>query len=83
MPFIFLVCVALIFKEWYFIPSIDKGAGKIAKKLGFDYAEAVTSFEFKKGAAFPVLQGIVIAEEHEETMLEVNLHLHSSHALFC
>ena len=50
---------------------LDKGAAKVAKKLGFDYAEAVTGFEFKKGKAFPILEGIVITEENEETMLEV------------
>ncbi|EJC98123.1 Rad4-domain-containing protein [Fomitiporia mediterranea MF3/22] len=47
-----------------------KGAAKIAKKLGFDYAEAVTNFEFKKGRAFPVLSGIVVAAENEEILLE-------------
>jgi len=68
----------------------DKGIAKIAKKLGFDFAEAVvcacfqppfassflimfcqTSFEFKKRRAFPVLEGIVIAKENEEVLLEV------------
>lgn len=52
---------------------IDRGAAKTAKKLGFDYAEAVTSFEFKKGRAIPVIQGIVIAEENEQNMLEVSI----------
>ncbi|KAH8114490.1 Rad4-domain-containing protein [Phellopilus nigrolimitatus] len=47
-----------------------KGAAKVAKKLGFDYAEAVTSFEFKKGRAFPVLSGIVVASDNEEVLLE-------------
>ncbi|KAL5520128.1 hypothetical protein ACEPAG_1788 [Sanghuangporus baumii] len=47
-----------------------KGAAKIARKLGFDYAEAVTSFEFKKGRAFPVVSGIVVAAENEEILLE-------------
>ncbi|THH11143.1 hypothetical protein EW145_g849 [Phellinidium pouzarii] len=46
-----------------------KRAAKIARNLGFDYAEAVTSFEFKKGRAFPVISGIVIAAENEETLL--------------
>lgn len=48
-----------------------KGAAKIAKKLGFDYAEAVTGFEFKKRRAFPIVSGIVIAAENEELLLEV------------
>lgn len=59
--------------EWHdhIHPITDKGSAKIARKLGFDFAEAVTSFEFKKGRAFPVVSGIVIAAENEETLLEV------------
>jgi hypothetical protein len=30
-----------------------------------------TSFEFKKGRAFPVISGVVIAVENEEALLEV------------
>ncbi|KAH9936108.1 uncharacterized protein B0H18DRAFT_1113556 [Fomitopsis serialis] len=52
-----------------------KGTAKIARQLGFDYAEAVTGFEFKKRRAFPVITGIVVAAENEETMLEVR-HIH-------
>ncbi|KAI0064088.1 Rad4-domain-containing protein [Artomyces pyxidatus] len=47
-----------------------KGVAKVARQLGFDFAEAVTSFEFKKGKAFPVLTGIVTAAEHEDVILE-------------
>ncbi|KAI0322385.1 Rad4-domain-containing protein [Amylostereum chailletii] len=47
-----------------------KGTAKIARQLGFNHAEAVTSFEFKKGRAFPVLSGIVVAAENEEAILE-------------
>ncbi|KAF8485445.1 Rad4 beta-hairpin domain 3-domain-containing protein [Russula emetica] len=47
-----------------------KGAAKIARQLGFDYAEAVTSFEFRKGKAFPVISGIVVATDNEDTILE-------------
>ncbi|KAF8626005.1 hypothetical protein AX17_006728 [Amanita inopinata Kibby_2008] len=47
-----------------------KGVAKVARKLGFDYAEAVTGFEFKKRRAFPVIEGIVVAQEHESTLLE-------------
>ncbi|KAI0042401.1 Rad4-domain-containing protein [Auriscalpium vulgare] len=47
-----------------------KGVAKVARQLGFEYAEAVTSFEFKKGKAFPVLTGIVTASENEQTILE-------------
>ncbi|KAF9560913.1 Rad4-domain-containing protein [Agrocybe pediades] len=47
-----------------------KGVAKIARKLGFDFAEAVTGFEFKKRRAFPVIEGIVVAAENEEAILE-------------
>ncbi|KAG5638732.1 hypothetical protein H0H81_010542 [Sphagnurus paluster] len=64
-----------------------KGVAKIARGLGFDFAEAVvcvklvqiftgssildikTGFEFKKRRAFPILEGIVIAEENEAVLL--------------
>ncbi|KAI9443537.1 Rad4-domain-containing protein [Lactarius indigo] len=48
-----------------------KGAAKIARQLGFDYAEAVTSFEFRKGKAFPVISGVVVSAENEDTVREV------------
>ncbi|PIL22401.1 hypothetical protein GSI_15089 [Ganoderma sinense ZZ0214-1] len=47
-----------------------KGTAKIARQLGFDFAEAVTGFEFKKRRAFPVVTGIVIAAENESVLLE-------------
>ncbi|KAG6329066.1 hypothetical protein ID866_10023 [Astraeus odoratus] len=47
-----------------------KGVAKIAKKLGFDYAEAVTGFEFKKRRAYPVLEGIVVAAENENAIVD-------------
>ncbi|TFK63043.1 Rad4-domain-containing protein [Pluteus cervinus] len=47
-----------------------KGIAKIARKLGFDYGEAVTGFEFKKRRAFPVIEGIVVAKENEAVLLE-------------
>lgn len=47
-----------------------KGIAKIARKLGFDYAEAVTGFEFKKRRAFPIIEGVVVAAENEAVLLE-------------
>ncbi|EPQ51119.1 Rad4-domain-containing protein [Gloeophyllum trabeum ATCC 11539] len=47
-----------------------KGAAKIARTLGFDYAEAVTGFEFRKRRATPIITGVVIAAEHEAALLE-------------
>ncbi|KAI6023368.1 hypothetical protein EDC04DRAFT_2900565 [Pisolithus marmoratus] len=50
-----------------------KGVAKIARKLGFDYAEAMTGFEFKKRWAYPVLEGIVVAAENEGVIVEAYL----------
>ncbi|THH10815.1 hypothetical protein EW146_g8256 [Bondarzewia mesenterica] len=47
-----------------------KGAAKVVRQLGFDFAEAVTSFEFKKRRAFPVITGIVVAADNEQAVLE-------------
>ncbi|KAF8526095.1 hypothetical protein JB92DRAFT_2873311 [Gautieria morchelliformis] len=47
-----------------------KGVAKVARELGFDYAEAVTGFEFKNRRAFPVINGIVVAVENESALLE-------------
>ena len=57
-----------------FVPSmIPRGAAhvplpgtvRICKKLGIDYAEAVTGFEFGSKMAVPVIQGVVVAAENE------------------
>ena len=47
-----------------------KGTAKICKKLGIDFAEACTGFEFGKQRAVPVLTGVVVAEENEELLKE-------------
>ncbi|KAF7299787.1 hypothetical protein HMN09_00984700 [Mycena chlorophos] len=47
-----------------------KGTAKLAKQLGFDYAEAVIGFEFRNRRATPVINGIVVAEENESAILE-------------
>ncbi|KDQ62732.1 hypothetical protein JAAARDRAFT_190020 [Jaapia argillacea MUCL 33604] len=47
-----------------------KGTAKIARQLGFDYAEAVTGFEFRNRRATPIIVGIVIAMENEPALLE-------------
>ncbi|KAI0947082.1 hypothetical protein AcV7_009609 [Taiwanofungus camphoratus] len=47
-----------------------KGTAKIARQLGIDFAEAVTGFEFKKRRAYPVITGIVVAADNEDTVLE-------------
>lgn len=47
-----------------------KGIAKVAKQMKISYAEAVTSFEFKKQRALPVITGIVVAVEKEDEVLE-------------
>lgn len=43
---------------------------KICKRLGIDYAEAVTGFEFGKQRAVPVITGVVVAAEHEGLVID-------------
>ena len=47
-----------------------KGTMKICKRLGIDYAEAVTGFEFGKQMAVPVITGVVVAAEHEDVVID-------------
>ncbi|KAL5361475.1 Rad4 transglutaminase-like domain-containing protein [Aspergillus floccosus] len=42
------------------------GTVRLCKKLGIDYAEAVTGFEFGSKMAVPVIQGVVVAEENAD-----------------
>ncbi|KAK5167047.1 uncharacterized protein LTR77_007776 [Saxophila tyrrhenica] len=42
-----------------------KGSAKLCRKLGIDYAEACTGFEFGKQRAVPVLTGVVVAKANE------------------
>ena len=47
-----------------------KGTAKLCRKLEIDYAEACTGFEFGKQRAVPILTGVVVAEEHEQLVLD-------------
>jgi xeroderma pigmentosum group C-complementing protein len=47
-----------------------RGTVKICKRLGIDYAEAVTGFEFGHRMAVPIINGVVIAEEHCDAVME-------------
>ena len=58
-----------------FVPSmVPKGAVhiplrstvRICKRLEIDYAEAVVGFEFGNKRAVPVINGVVVAKEHEK-----------------
>ncbi|OIW32581.1 Rad4-domain-containing protein [Coniochaeta ligniaria NRRL 30616] len=49
-----------------------RGAMRVCKRLEIDYAEAVVDFEFGHRMAVPVIQGVVIAEEyHDQVMQEI------------
>ena len=43
---------------------------KVCKRLGIDYAEAVTGFEFGNRMAVPVISGVIVAVEHEKLVLD-------------
>lgn len=47
-----------------------RGTMKICKRLGIDFAEAVTGFEFGNQRAVPVITGVVIASEHEDVVID-------------
>ena len=43
---------------------------RVCKRLGIDYAEAVTGFEFGNKRAVPVITGVVVAEENEHAVID-------------
>jgi len=47
-----------------------RGTMKICKRLGFDFAEAVTGFEFGHRMAVPIISGVVVAEENYEAVMD-------------
>ena len=47
-----------------------RGTAKICKKLGIDFAEACTGFEFGNRMAVPVLTGVVVAEENRKMLVD-------------
>ncbi|MCJ1366896.1 hypothetical protein MMC16_006027 [Acarospora aff. strigata] len=47
-----------------------KGTMKVCKRLGIDFAEAVTGFEFGKQRAVPVITGVVVAKEYEKMVID-------------
>lgn len=51
--------------------DLVQGIGKIARRLGIDFAEAVVDFEFVRHRSVPVTNGIVIAKENKNILLEV------------
>ncbi|OTA69123.1 Rad4-domain-containing protein [Hypoxylon sp. EC38] len=47
-----------------------RGVVRVCKRLQIDYAEAVVGFEFGHRMAVPVIQGVVIAEENYDRVME-------------
>ncbi|RMJ27990.1 hypothetical protein PHISP_01105 [Aspergillus sp. HF37] len=44
------------------------GTVRVCKKLGIDFAEAVTGFEFGSKMAVPVIEGVVVARENADLL---------------
>lgn len=47
-----------------------RGAVRVCRRLEIDFAEAVVDFEFGHRMAVPVIQGVVVAEEHFDKVME-------------
>ncbi|TGO72720.1 hypothetical protein BELL_0425g00080 [Botrytis elliptica] len=47
-----------------------RGTKRICTRLGIDYAEAVTGFEFGARMAIPIITGVVVAEENFDLVME-------------
>ena len=47
-----------------------RGTVKMCKKLEIDFAEAVVGFEFGNKRAVPVIQGVVVAQESQQAVLD-------------
>lgn len=46
------------------------GTVRVCRKLGVDFAEAVTGFEFGSKMAVPIISGVVVAEENAELVVD-------------
>ncbi|CAF2461846.1 unnamed protein product [Rotaria sp. Silwood2] len=47
---------------------VESNASRLCKKLGINYAEAITGFDAHGGGSHPVIEGIVICKEYEQTL---------------
>ena len=45
----------------------------ICRKLGVDYAAAMTGFDIKGGRSVPIIDGVVVCKEVEASVLEAYL----------
>ncbi|XP_048584375.1 DNA repair protein complementing XP-C cells isoform X2 [Nematostella vectensis] len=46
------------------------GIVKMARKLGIDAAQAVIGFDFHCGFSHPIIDGVVVCEEHVDTLMD-------------
>lgn len=47
-----------------------RGTARICRKMNIEHAEACTGFEFGKQRAVPILTGVVVAAENEDTVID-------------
>eukprot|EP00794_Sanderia_malayensis_P006145 gene6145-6851_t len=47
-----------------------QGIHKVAKKLNIDAAPAMMGWDFHSGCAHPIIEGVVVAKEYEEKLLD-------------
>lgn len=53
-----------------YLADLPRRACKVIRNVGIDVVEAVVGFEFKNGVMAPKKNGVVVPEEHKETVLE-------------
>jgi len=49
---------------------VEPNAARLCKKLGINYAEAITGFDAHGSGSHPVMEGIVICKEYEDNLRE-------------
>jgi xeroderma pigmentosum group C-complementing protein len=49
------------------------GVGRTCRRLGVDYAAAMTGFDRRGGRSVPRIEGVVVCAEHEARVVEEHL----------
>ncbi|TQS39248.1 hypothetical protein Golomagni_00232 [Golovinomyces magnicellulatus] len=49
---------------------VQRGIPKICRRLNIDFASAVTGFEFGNRMAVPIITGVLVAEEYQDTIIQ-------------
>ncbi|RKF77099.1 DNA repair protein rhp41 [Golovinomyces cichoracearum] len=49
---------------------VQRGVPKICRRLNIDFASAVTGFEFGNRMAVPIITGVLVAEEYQDTIIQ-------------